>query len=85
LVTLNVPHPAELLTFSELAQPERKRREFGLFRQHYNPTDIEVLLKNERLLVGVDALRRGGLTLGEVLEWVFGEPHPTPRDCPLAR
>jgi hypothetical protein len=70
----------DLLKFTELHQPDVKKKMLGLFRREYNEDDIRELTNNKKLLAAIDAYGRGLIDLKRVKESVFGDFNANPRD-----
>jgi hypothetical protein len=70
----------DFLKFTELRQPEVKKKMLGLFRRQYDEEDIEELIKDKRLLAAIDAYGRVLISLRQVKELVFSDFNANPRD-----
>jgi hypothetical protein len=70
----------DFMKFTELRQPEVKKKMLNLFRREYNEEDIRELIKDRKLLAAIDAYGRGLISLQEVKESVFGDFNANPRD-----
>lgn len=66
---------ARPLLFSELQNPEVKRRALILYRRSFHENDIVTITKDERILAGIDAWRSSLLTFGQLQQKWFGEPY----------
>jgi hypothetical protein len=67
--------------FPDLAKnPDLKKRALVLFRRTYEQKDIDELIKDRRVLAGIDAYGKGIISFGAMKELVFGDLHATPRE-----
>jgi hypothetical protein len=69
-----------LLKFSELKQPDFKKKALQLFRRAYDEADIQELIKDRRFLAGVDAWRKSRLGFLQFQQTVYGDLYGNPRD-----
>lgn len=70
----------DFMKFTEMRQPDVKKKMLNLFRREYDEEDIRELIKNKRLLAAIDAYGRGLIDLQRVKESVFGDFNANPRD-----
>jgi hypothetical protein len=66
--------------FSELSNPENKKKAFGYWREKFNENDIDELIKDQNVLANFDAYCKEIVTLGTANRRMFGERFPHPRD-----
>jgi hypothetical protein len=70
----------DFMKFTELRQPDVKKKMLNLFRRKHDEEDIRKLIKNMKLLAAIDAYGRGLIDLKRVKESVFGDFNANPRD-----
>jgi hypothetical protein len=66
--------------FSELRNPEIKKKALQLYRRTYDEEDIQEFIKNRRILAGIDAYGKGVFSFWRLKEILFGDLHANPRD-----
>ena len=70
----------DFMKFTELRQPDVKKKMLNLFRREYNEEDIRELTGDRKLLAAIDAYGRNLIDLQELKESVFGDFNANPRD-----
>jgi hypothetical protein len=70
---------ARTLRFSELLDPTVKKKEFQLYRDEFDETDIQAILADRRALAAFDAYRTM-LPLGRLKTLLYGDLNAHPRD-----
>jgi hypothetical protein len=67
------------LRFSELLDPALKKEAFQLYREEFNDTDIQEIIRDQRALAAIDAYQTT-LTLGRLKTLLYGDLNAHPHD-----